>query len=193
MRRTLVLYSPSIVLFAWAVAWAVGATSDGVMVAALLLEGGAIWLHVKEQIRRYRTGELPPTGKMNRRHEDRRRSYRDFWLVALSVVLVWSAITSVNAAEDAKRATVRNGIAIRQGCRLTKARVKDNMTRLEQAVDYLKDPQNVRENPGLVRTVKNVSIPFNVRQIKVDRQNFPSSCGHAPKLRRDLRRFFKRR
>jgi hypothetical protein len=193
VRRALVLYSPSIVLFAWALVWAAGARSGGVVIVALLVEAGAVWLHVQEQLHRFRDGPEPAASfGLPRREADRRRTYRDFWLVAISLVLLWSAIQGQQTANDANRATRQNHVAILQGCALTKARLQDNVTRLEQTVDYLKDPRNVRENPGLVRTVREVSIPFNVRQIRVDRKNFPSSCGPPPALPRDLVRLVDR-
>jgi hypothetical protein len=190
MRRTVCLYSPSLVLAAWAAAWAAGATTNGVMVAALLAEAVAIWLHVQEQLRRYRDG--PQTAHVQRRSADRRRSYRDLWLVALSVILVWSSFIAVNAADDAKHVAVQNRRAIRQSCDLVAARIEDNIVRLSQTVDYLNDPRNVRENPGLVRTIHDVSIPFNVRQIRVDRKNFPSTCGSPPRLPAKVRPLFRR-
>jgi hypothetical protein len=206
MRRTLILYSPSIVLAGWAIAWAAGATTNGVMVGALVAEAVAIWLHVREQLRRFNGRPVRPV-RARRRAEDRRRSYRDVWLIAISVVVLWSTHTGQDTADDAKRASrdaktaaetakkasQKNRVAILQNCSLTLARLADNTTRLQQAVDYVNDPRNTSENPGLVRTVKTISIPFNVRQIKVDRKRFPSSCGSPPNLPRSLRPLFRRR
>lgn len=164
MRRTLCLYSPSLVLAGWAAAWAAGATTNGVMVAALLAEAVAIWLHVKEQLRRF-NGRPVRTVKARRRAEDRRRTYRDLWLFAISAVVVW-ALFAGKAETD-----TRTG----QFCHLITARLADLEQRLHDTNRYLASPAG-RERNGINGFVRKSSLPNLRDQVRTERRNLPPVC-----------------
>jgi hypothetical protein len=164
VRRTVCLYSPSLVLAGWAAAWAAGATTNGVMVVALLAEAVAIWLHVREQLRRF-NGRPVRTVRARRRAEDRRRTYRDFWLLAISAVVVWALFAAKGETDT------RTG----QFCHLITARIADLDQRVRDTESYLNSPAG-RERTGINGFIRKASLPNLRDQVRTERRNLPPVC-----------------
>lgn len=99
--RLLALYSPSLTLCLWALAWALGLRGDGVLVVGLLVLGAACAVHVREELRVV-DGRAPTGVARSTRRFLRENWYRDLWLLVITGLVVW-ALFSQQADQNAVR------------------------------------------------------------------------------------------
>ena len=134
------LYAPSIALFLWAIAWAIGIRGDAVVVLGLVTTGVAVLLHIRAAVDRlHGKVTFSPQAKRVRRVL-RENWYRDVWLLAITALVVLALLSD----QDVQDTLVHN-----QRC--------DLENRIAQSEEFLE--QRGDEEPVLADYIRKTTLP----------------------------------